>query len=488
MKNFQINKDFWKDPGFILFLILFSFFLREVFLAAVLPIFSGQDEARHYNTIQYLNEPKEKIWKIQEAERLNEKKNLDTYNFSEEIIGAGNAAEIFGFKDSLNKINFPAGSIGRNEDLINSRQWESVNKKYPPDITGKGYQDLYHRLGAFIEKKFSDQSILIRFYLIRIFSVILATIFIFLSYFVFKNAGFSQQHSLVMTAIVSFQMKFSTYMTNINYAPLMFVSFAGFTLGGVLYLKNGLHWKNVSLMLVSIIIGIFTKGSAIVLIPVFVGLLGLTIWKKNKENKISKKNIALVAILCIFLVSLLCKNYNVLSFLPKTGGGIGETIKSFSDYASASLPKIYSLSKNYWGKIGWVRVDYAMSFIWIIWIIEVFALFGIARFLFSKNKKPSFIPERKYIWFFLALIMALQIGIRFFDWRVFSTSGKLDLGTPGRYFLPNLPVHIALLFSGLGMILKKKSYFDYVVVFFLILIFLLSFHTIFNVIVPRYYL
>lgn len=491
MKNFQLAKDFWKKPGFILFLILFSFFLREFFLSAVFPIFSGQDEARHYNTVQYLNEPKEKTWEIQEAKRLNEKKNLDTYNFSEEIISAGNATEIFAFKSSLDRMNFPLGSVGKNEDLINSRQWQPLNKKYPPDITGRGHQDLYHQLGALIEKTFSEQSILVRFYLIRVFSIFLATIFIFLAYFVFKNVGFSPYQSLLITAIISFQPKFSTYMTNINYAPLMFVAFSAFTLGGVLILKNGLNWKNGILLLLSVVVGILSKGTSVILIPVLLGIFGYQswlLWKKTKQTQINWKYIFSITLAIIFILSLFSWIYNFKSFLPKTENGtFAELTSSLFEYLSKSLPKIDSSAKNYWGDLNWVRNDYSSIFTNAIWIFEIFSAIGIIWILFAK-RKMELLVEKKYIIFFIAMIVALQFGIRFYDWRTFSISGQLNLGTPGRYFLPNLISHMALVFVGLSVFFREKKYLNFTMLFWTILMFAFLFHSIFNIIVFRYYL
>ena len=61
MKNIK-DLTFYKNPTFVLILILGVFFLKGVFLATIFPIFGGQDESRHYNTIQYLAEPAEKTW------------------------------------------------------------------------------------------------------------------------------------------------------------------------------------------------------------------------------------------------------------------------------------------------------------------------------------------------------------------------------------------------------------------------------------------
>ena len=488
MKFTQFNKDFWKKPGFVLFLILFSFFLREVFLASVFPIFSGQDEARHYNSIQYLAEPKEKTWEITKNKDSRSKKDFSTYNFSEEIQNTGNTSGISNTRRTFDRMNFPAGSVGENENLITSRPWDPYIKSYPPDITGKGHQDLYHRFGLVIEKTFTNQDILTRFYLVRILSVILATLTLWISFFIFKNIGFAINQSLIIVAIISFQPKFSSYMTNINYAPLMILAFAGFTLGCVLFLKNGLRWKNSILILISLIIGMLTKGTSVVMVPILVALLGITAWKKILTGKINPKYLLSALALSFTAIAFFSWNYNIKNFLPKTEHGtISEITASLSEYLSKSLPKIDSSAKNYWGNLDWNRNDYSEVFIRVIWLVEFFSAIGVIWLLFSKKPLP-FLPEKKYVWFFLGMIAALQFGIRFYDWKIFSILGTLDLGTPGRYFLPTITSHMTLVFAGLGMVLRKEKYLNFALLFWLLLMFAFSMYLTFDVIVPRFYL
>jgi hypothetical protein len=488
MLKFKFDQNFWKKPGFVLFLILFSFFLREVFLASVFPIFSGQDEARHYNSIQYLAEPKEKNWKISKNKDSRTKKDFFTYNFSEEIQNTGNASGVSNTRRTFDRMNFPAGSIGENENQITSKIWSQNNLNSPPDITGKRHQDLYHRLGLVIEKTFTNKDILTRFYLVRILSVILATLTLWISFFIFKNIGFAINQSLIITTIASFQPKFSSYMTNINYAPLMIFAFTGFTLGCVLILKNGINWKNGLLILISLIIGMLTKGTSVVMLPVPIVLLIILTWKKFKNKKWNWKYLGLALIIIFIAVLVFTWIYNIKSFLPKTERGtISEITTSLSEYLSESLPKIDSSAKNYWGNLDWNRNDYSESFIRVIWIAEFFSALGIIWMLFSKNPLP-FLPEKKYLWFFLAMITSLQLGIRFYDWKIFSTLGTLELGTPGRYFLPTIASHMALVFAGLGMILRKEKYLNIALLSFLLLMFTFSMYLTFDVIIPRFYL
>ena len=454
-------------------------------MASVFPIFSGQDEARHYNSIQYLAEPKEKTWEIAENKDSRSKKDFSTYNFSEEIQNTGNASGVSDTRKTYDRMNFPAGSVGENENLITSKIWSRNNLNSPPDIV-KG--SLYHALNTPIEKLFGNESILIRFYLIRIFSILLGVLFILFSYFIFKNSGFSTKHSLIISAIISFQPKLSSYLTNINYDALQILMFSIFTLGGILFLKNGLRWKNALLILISLITGMITKGTSVIMMPLLIALLGFTVWKKVREKKINRNYLISALALSFVAIAFFSWNYNIKNFLPKTEHGtISEITASLSEYLSKSLPKIDSSAKNYWGNLDWNRNDYSEVFIRVIWLVEFFSVIGVIWLLFSKKSLP-FLPEKKYVWFFLGMIAALQFGIRFYDWKIFSILGTLDLGTPGRYFLPTITSHMALVFAGLGMVLRKEKYFNVALLSFLLLMFSFSMYLTFDVIVPRFYL
>ncbi|MDR3558857.1 MAG: glycosyltransferase family 39 protein, partial [Candidatus Pacebacteria bacterium] len=252
-----------KKPSFILALILLVFFLKGVFLATVYPMFTGQDEARHYNTIQYLVQPSGLNLPLNDRYAKTNNDNFSDYNFSQEILQVGQASGIDRLRsDIFNTINFSSGYNGRNEAAIDSNGWKPYNYFSYRDIALPG---LYHQLGAAIEKAFANQNILVRFYSIRIFSVLLGTLAILFAYLIAENVGFPAEYALLLTAIVAFQPKLSDYFTNINYDALLIPMFFLFTLGGVLALKNGLNWKNFSVMLLAAVAATLTKGTGLIL-------------------------------------------------------------------------------------------------------------------------------------------------------------------------------------------------------------------------------
>ncbi len=470
----------------LLFLLLAAFFLKGVFLATLFPIFTGQDEARHYNSIQYLNEPNDRTWEKNDRKHLDKKNNFLDYNFSEEILFTGQASGIDDIRNGLyNTIDFSETSEGKNEQEILKREWQPRNFFENPDIV-RG--SLYHTIASKIEMLFARYDILVRFYLLRIFSVLLGTFAVLFSFLIARTVGFDRISSLLFAGLVAFQPKFSMYTTNINYDALFIPLFFLFTWSGTLALRDGLNWKNASIMLFALALGLLTKGTAIVLLVAFLGIIGYTLFGKLAHSK-------KLAISGIFFLTILFAAYSVLetryplSRLLPLKGSPTEIVFSLGDYLQESLTlgRFALSSRTYWGTLDWNRSALTSHFTDFLWPIEAVATIGLILLLFSRNK-PRFLPEKKFIVFLMGMILALQFGIRLADWNVFAATGSLDLGTPGRYFLPNLATHLILVFAGFGMILGRYSFFRNTLLSGAILMFFFYWHVVLDVILPRFYL
>lgn len=489
MKKAQLLA-FSQKPAFILSLILTVFFLKGLFLSDIIPMFAGQDEHRHYNTIQYLVEPKEKTWPMVHSALKNRTKNkLETFNLSVEIKNTVVAANLDSLDrgESYEKPIYPPGYWGTNEAQINARLWPPYNEINPPDVV-RHEPLLYHRLASVIEKTFSSDSILVRFYLIRIFSVCLGTLTVLLTYFIAIYAGFRKKYSLLIAALVAFHPEFGIYLTNVNYDALLIPLFSLFTLGAILSLRYGPNWKNVGLMLAAIFLGLLTKPTAIILIPVFIALAAFYTGRSIQN----KKRLALIIGVCLILAAviiwLLSISYNLSSLLP--GKNLGQDWISLQDYLATSLTigHFTRASQDYWGGLlTWTGGSYSVSVSQIIWFFELFSLIGLIIYFFSKRHFP-YLPEKKYVIFFIGMIIALQLGINYANWTIFSQSGALVQAAHGRYFFPNLTLHFILVFVGFGALFKKERYFNIALLAGLLLMFALSACLIFNIMIPATFL
>lgn len=495
MEKIQFSA-FWKQPTFILALILAAFFFKGVFLAALFPMFEGQDEARHYNTIQYILQP-ENIEKTDEKKISRNNKIFADYNFSEEILKTGTLAGTDIVRgESYNKTGYSDSYQGKNEPEINERKWQPYNYAKYPDIVPARAQ-FFHKLASGIEKAFSEQNILIRFYLIRLFSVLLGTAVVLFSYLIAKTIGFAPKHSLLLATIISFQPRLSIYFTSINYDALFILFFVIFTYAAVLTLKKGLNWKTLVLLTASTLLGILAKPTGAILLVAFAILTAFFGYEKIKTMS---KNVKLfsffVSLIAIALFSVFLERY-----IPNGSYAPQSVLSSAGEYLSKTLPlgKLVSPSETYWGALEWTSSGIVENAVYLIWVIQFFAAAGIVIFLFSKKYHSEFLPEKKYVISLLIMIALLQAGIRFADWSLFQTLGRIETGLPGRYFLPNIAAHIILVFVGIGVLVEKialrfkksdlaEKYFETSMIAGLILMMSLSMYLVFNVIIFRYYL
>ena len=256
-------------------------------------------------------------------------------------------------------------------------------------------------------------------------------------------------------------------------------------------LRKGLDWKNFSIMLLAVAIGLLTKGTAIVLLAAFLGILfshAYSFTRARRRFKITFLKGLLAAIFVIGALTLSGGRYRYTTLIP-IDTSFSDTVTSLGKYLDKSLTfgRFGLSSRTYWGSLGWNDDFLSQHFTDILWPLQGIAVIGIVLFLFTE-KKPDFLPEKKPVIFLIAMIVALQLGIRVADWNVFAHAGSLDLGTPGRYFLPNLSTHLILLFLGLGMLLGTRERFKNILIGGVILMCFFSIFLTFDVILPRFYL
>ncbi|NTW27563.1 MAG: phospholipid carrier-dependent glycosyltransferase [Candidatus Moranbacteria bacterium] len=486
-----------KKTSFILILILVVFFLKGVLLSSSFGIFGGQDEARHYNTIQHLAEP-DGIVRNQQKPDIQDRETFAQYNFSEEILGVATATGIDALKtDIFNTNKFTMSYIGENEDLINEKNWKPYNLTTPIDAAYGGIQ-LYHKFATIFEQLLSNQTMLVRFYVIRIISVLLGALLVWFSFLIAINIGLSEKKALLIAAIIAFQPRFSIYFSSINYDVFLIPMFTLFTLTGILMLKQGLTLKNIILFIISISIAISVKTTGYITLVPLAFLLTFLFYKKiQHQNRHIRNAFYFFTTIAFFGLIFFLTNH-----IPNKGTNFFEILTTIKNYIDKSLTmgRFALSSRTYWGTLGWTNSWLMDNITNLIWFIQTFSVIGLGIIFFSKTKYPKHLPEKKYLIFLIGMIIALQLGIRTADWAGYSNSGSLDIGTPGRYFLPNLAAHIILVFVGLGMLFEWLSLkfklragtgeklLDWSLIASLILMFSFSTYLIFNVIIYRFYL
>lgn len=479
-------RQFIKKENLLLLFILTAFFIKGLFFVAILPIFKAPDELIHYATVKYRSQPEENQWT--KIVKRDENGNMLQRHYSEEISATLNLMRTPAGTD----LNIPPpGTMGLHEPEILEQKWNKNFATYPPMVTD--YPPLYYDYSAsLVEKSLINHNIFVRFFSVRIFSVLLGVLILVLSYLILNKLGFQKKHSLLMTAIISFQPMFSATSAIINPDIMLILTMTAFIYGGVSLLKDGFNFSNLIIIFLSSAGGILTKGPGIVLASIAAPLVAYALYEKFK-TKLPAKFFPFV-FLSIFIISILAYSLIPQGYVQKItrfgeASQFDSPLASLSKYLDVTLTenRFMITSVSYWGNFGSLEAEIPESIIKTIWFLTFLAVIGLLRLAFSKDY-PDFLPKIKFLIFFLFIIFMLQIAIRFYDWRVFDLNDKILISTPGRYFLPYVSAHLILLLVGLGSLLKTARNFEIFLKASLVAMVLLCLYSMFLVIIPHFYL
>lgn len=494
-----------------IFAVLISLFvLKGVFFALLLPAFQNPDEQVHYGTIQHWSEPEEKTWEIKEhkkGEYLINTEDIRTSNLPEETR---ESAAIIGFDEikfqNQNTQNFENQET---ENSILENTWQRFVSVKPSMVSGTW--SWYYLVSSWIERLCSGADIFTRMFAIRVFSVVLGILVVLLAYLTFRKINFSNLESLLLASLVAFQPMLTATAAQINIDIALIFSFSLFIFTGVWILNDGISWKKSLLLMLSALLGFFAKGPGIVLVASLIPLLGYPIWirfgqqMKERINSLnmSPKTLWLSLIFAIIFVGTILWGIIPTSYISSiTHASAVSKFDSPLTSLAAYFDKTIDIDAfcwsaiSYWGNFGWLDTRIGDAAFNSIWTLEIIGLIGVILYFLPKTflnklgmtEVKEFLPEKKYIVFLLLLSLALQFAIRFYDWRVFDATSKILIGTPGRYFLPNIIAHFALLATGLGFFCRSRMQFQWLLKTLCVLMVLLSSYSFFDIILPRYYL
>lgn len=476
----------------LLGLIFVLFVIKGLFLSLLMPLFQNPDEQTHYGRVQYWAEPRLKTWKIhtlQQSDFSFNPKDIRTSNLPEETT---QSAYLLQFDELVferqNIQNFQDNS---HEETIQENNWKRYVDTIPSTAVS-GTKSLYYLFASWLEQLFSSESIFVRVLAIRLLSVVFGALTVFLAYLSARKIGFSQSICLLFTALIAFQPMFSITAAQVNIDIALIFSFSLFLYAGVSLLRQGFSWFPFSLLILSIILGIASKGPGIVLAIISIPLL-MTLGYRyfHPDKRRFYWGVFLTGSLLTVSAFLLVPATYLASITNLTASSkFDSPLHSIGTYLEKTFDvgPLRNSAGSYWGNFGWLDTPISGWMLSLIIYICIIGLVGAIWYLFSKREQPAFLPERQYIVFFLGTMLALQLAIRFYDWRIFDATGQIVIGQPGRYFLPNLIAFLTVVVSGLGFLVRKKHRFTLLMQVLALSMILLQLHAIVNVILPRYYL
>lgn len=485
----QANNQ-WKK--FWLFVLFFSlFFLLGLWQTLLIPFFQGPDEQVHYATVQYWAEPTEKTWPLRQNHEPAANNDIRTWNFSKEVRETAHRLEFDQIKwQTENTLSFVSNSpFGAEEATVLQNNWLRVIDAYP--INASGTWSFYYFFTGKIESWLAEYSIFDRLFAARMFSLCIGALAVLLTYFTARKLGWGIVSALAFSSLIAFQPMFLATSTIINIDIFLIFAFTLFFFGSVYWIIDGPSCYRGLLLVTATLVGIFAKGPGIVLLGLLGMLFGTSLYQRYGafcREKFIRCLLGLFVIITLFFIftpPAILANFLHLgstsafsSFTESIAGYLEKTI-SWNAFSFTSL--------SYWGNFGWLDTNISTPLLHTILAIEIIALFGLLWLFFDRNL-PSFLPHKKILFFALLSILALQLAIRFFDWRIFDTTGKILIGTPGRYFLPNILPHMLLVVSGLGYWLGTKERFQFLLRLLSAGMLLLIFYCSWFIILPRYYL
>jgi 4-amino-4-deoxy-L-arabinose transferase-like glycosyltransferase len=378
---------------------------------------------------------------------------------------------------------FFIGNLGIAEQQIRETQFDRSFGEYPY-VTD--YPQLYYTASSFVEHALNTHDFLTRFFAARIFSVFLGMLVVLLGYLIARTIGLSYHISLLTAAIIAFQPMLAATAASANPDIMLILLFTLFSYGAVRLLRDGADTYNALILLTATIGAVLTKGPGIVLIAM---LGALVVYEFQRRTHISWKKLILIGMVALISIWVLIpgalKEKYVRTESVSAFNSTTESIITYLDKYTFNTGRLNLTNTSYWGNFGWLEVGLDKSIISTIVIIEFICALGI---LLMFIKKYPNLPARKYLIFFVLMTTLLQLAIRFYDWRIFDINGKILISTPGRYFLPNIAIHIIVLATGL-MALLRTNYLRVLSLKILLgALILLNFYAIFHVIIPHYYL
>ncbi len=297
--------------------------------------------------------------------------------------------------------------------------------------------------------------------------------------------------AIAFASLIAFQPMFLATSAIVNIDILLIFAFSLFFYGAVTWLTAGPTLSSVVLLLSATSIGIFAKGPGIVLLGPL-GLLGVEYlyrrlgwpWRDFLLRAVLATFVALSFIFIFTPPAILAGFLHLGSDSVFTS-----SFESLAAYAEKTLTAgaLLWTATTYWGSFGWLDTNLPAAIIQFILALETTAGFGLLWLFFDKYP-PRFLPNKRVLLFpfsrsFSSSSLSASLIGGYFD-----ATGKILIGTPGRYFLPNILPHLLLIVSGLGYFLPTKFAFDRMLVSLSTLLFLLTTYATWAIILPRYYL
>jgi len=439
----------------IIWLLFLVYFLKELLWLAFIPIWHFPDEEQHFAQTAFGQEK----GRMPQGKENDVNKEID---LSSEILGTKRDNQ------GINKYTYhPEYRLSYTDSQIGlyEAQIQAFNKQETRQTMVKQeaarYGPVYYFLTGIGYKIFFEKDLITRVFAGRIISVLLSILTLITTYFIAREIFKDELPRIALTFLVGFTPMFSFVSAGVNSDNLFNLIFTLILYSCLKIFFNSLNKARlflesraftVFILIVSLIIGFYTKRQIFIALPIILFAFCLSVLIKEGKNK--KNNffiLGLVGLIFLFITKgkIRIPEYN--------SGGPILLAENFFQYIYWHLRHtVTETIPWYWGVFNWLGVTLPR---WVLRVqarILIVAVLGFLIHFFKKIKAKNILAISNLKIFFL-LGSGLIYYCSIICWDYFFRQGhSFSFGLQGRYFFPTIVSHMLFIILGIALILPRN--------------------------------
>jgi hypothetical protein len=364
------------------------------------------------------------------------------------------------------RIEYTDSYIGKYEAVLAALSSTTAKKEFVFQEASK-YPPLYYIPGVWIYKALYTADLFTRVYSIRIWSLLLFTVNIFVIYQIGGQIFLKNELKAILLAVLAgFQPMMVFANVGVNSDALGNLLFSIFLYTALRLLISGIKVINIIFFIITLYFALQVKVQFIVILPLTVALCAW-IFLRDMRKKQKSKILPLSFIILIIVAT-------VYSLFQLRFGPLTYTISLLKNFDSGSFIKFsmeYTLPHTYrevmpwfWGIYNWLGVTYPRWVHRIINIIVFLAILGFLVWLKKVIQKHQFRNNNvQGVFFLLFAILFYFVALSTYDWVSWHDSG-FQLGVQGRYFFPLISAIMIVVLIGWESLIPSRFFHKLMVV------------------------
>lgn len=300
-------------------------------------------------------------------------------------------------------------------------------------------------------RPFLHQDLVLQLYIARLTSVLLELGIVWLSWRIFKHLVPSHRLASAMTAFVVFLPQHTFINASVSEGPLAELC-ACATLYGWLQLFGGaVRLRYVMAVLGGTLLGLWTKNTAVFLLPLTILLSVLFLTTRQRERSLWVWTIS-ASIALIFLGVIVIGQIPAWQWAYSIIAQWISTPELYLENGQPSLGQaIWQLFDSFWAQFGWMNVRAGPAWYVLVYVLTALAMEG----WFLPRSRLISVPI--YAVWILGIAILLDLG----GWLIFAMISPVGLAySQGRYLFP-ITVAVAFFLVGGWMRLMPERWQKY---------------------------